>query len=304
MAAAAASTAGRAAGSTASGRGAVHSARRSASARRPGTRTNGAVVMARGAGGAADARGGRRGRPGERGGRMRDCAAVRRCAGTPRDGVGRAIAAIIAPMSPSSGAPDGTPPSAPGTVPAAVPSAESAPACRGRAVPAASRSPPAPPRRAPPAAPLSAHTPMMQQYLRVKAEHPDKLLFYRMGDFYELFYDDAQRAARLLDITLTARGQSAGAPIPMAGVPFHAVEQLSRAADEAGESVVDLRADRRPGDEQGTGRAQGAAHRHAGHGDRRQPARRPARQPARRRRAGPAPHRHRLAQPRVGRSSR
>src|SRR6188474_3322114 len=71
----------------------------------------------------------------------------------------------------------------------------------------------------------AGHTPMMQQYLRAKAEHPDKLLFYRMGDFYELFYDDAQRAARLLDITLTARGQSAGAPIPMAGVPYHAVEQ-------------------------------------------------------------------------------
>src|SRR5215475_9046838 len=67
------------------------------------------------------------------------------------------------------------------------------------------------------------HTPMMQQYFRAKAEHPDKLLFYRMGDFYELFYDDAKRAARLLDITLTARGQSAGAPIPMAGVPHHAV---------------------------------------------------------------------------------
>ena len=67
---------------------------------------------------------------------------------------------------------------------------------------------------------FAQHTPMMQQYLRVKADHPDKLVFYRMGDFYELFYDDAQRASRLLDITLTARGQSAGAPIPMAGVPF------------------------------------------------------------------------------------
>ena len=65
---------------------------------------------------------------------------------------------------------------------------------------------------------------MMQQYLRIKAEHPDILLFYRMGDFYELFYDDARRAAELLNITLTTRGQSAGAPIPMAGVPFHAVE--------------------------------------------------------------------------------
>jgi DNA mismatch repair protein MutS len=68
------------------------------------------------------------------------------------------------------------------------------------------------------------HTPMMQQYLRIKSEYPDILLFYRMGDFYELFYDDAHEAARLLDITLTARGQSAGEPIPMAGVPYHAVD--------------------------------------------------------------------------------
>ena len=68
------------------------------------------------------------------------------------------------------------------------------------------------------------HTPMMQQYLRIKAEYPDILLFYRMGDFYELFYDDAREAAKLLDITLTARGQSAGEPIPMAGVPYHAVD--------------------------------------------------------------------------------
>lgn len=67
-------------------------------------------------------------------------------------------------------------------------------------------------------------TPMMQQYLRIKADYPHTLLFYRMGDFYELFYEDAQKAARLLDITLTARGQSAGKPIPMAGVPFHSAE--------------------------------------------------------------------------------
>jgi DNA mismatch repair protein MutS len=85
---------------------------------------------------------------------------------------------------------------------------------------------------------LAAHTPMMQQYLRVKAEHPDKLVFYRMGDFYELFFDDAERAARLLDITLTARGQSAGASIPMAGVPYHAVEQYLARLMKAGESVV------------------------------------------------------------------
>jgi DNA mismatch repair protein MutS len=81
-------------------------------------------------------------------------------------------------------------------------------------------------------------TPMMQQYLRFKAEHPDRLLFYRMGDFYELFYADAERAARLLDITLTARGQSAGAPIPMAGVPYHALEQHLVRLLGRGESAV------------------------------------------------------------------
>jgi DNA mismatch repair protein MutS len=79
---------------------------------------------------------------------------------------------------------------------------------------------------------------MMQQYLRVKADHPDKLLFYRMGDFYELFYTDAERAAPLLDITLTARGASAGAPIPMAGVPYHAVEQYLGKLIRLGESVA------------------------------------------------------------------
>jgi DNA mismatch repair protein MutS len=63
----------------------------------------------------------------------------------------------------------------------------------------------------------------MQQYLRIKAEHPDTLLMFRMGDFYEVFYDDARRAAKLLDITLTSRGTSAGAPIPMAGIPYHAL---------------------------------------------------------------------------------
>ena len=72
---------------------------------------------------------------------------------------------------------------------------------------------------------LDRHTPMMQQYLHFKDAHPDRLLFYRMGDFYELFYADAERASRLLDITLTARGQSNGAPIPMAGVPHHALAQ-------------------------------------------------------------------------------
>jgi DNA mismatch repair protein MutS len=85
---------------------------------------------------------------------------------------------------------------------------------------------------------FTPHTPMMRQYLGVKAEHPDKLVLYRMGDFYELFYADAERAARLLDITLTARGQSAGAPIPMAGVPFHAVEQYLARLLKLGESAV------------------------------------------------------------------
>ncbi|MFN7753001.1 MAG: DNA mismatch repair protein MutS [Pseudomonadota bacterium] len=79
---------------------------------------------------------------------------------------------------------------------------------------------------------------MMQQYLRIKAEHPQALLFYRMGDFYELFYDDAQRAARLLDITLTRRGASAGAPIPMAGVPHQAVDQYLAKLMKLGESVA------------------------------------------------------------------
>ncbi len=85
---------------------------------------------------------------------------------------------------------------------------------------------------------IAQHTPMMQQYLGLKAQHPDQLLFYRMGDFYELFYDDAVRAARLLDITLTARGASAGAPIPMAGVPYHAVEQYLARLIRQGESVA------------------------------------------------------------------
>ena len=70
----------------------------------------------------------------------------------------------------------------------------------------------------------SQHTPMMQQYLRIKAEHPNDIIFYRMGDFYELFFDDAKQASQLLDITLTARGKASGNPIPMCGVPYHAAE--------------------------------------------------------------------------------
>ena len=82
------------------------------------------------------------------------------------------------------------------------------------------------------------HTPMMRQYLGIKAEHPGRLLFYRMGDFYELFFDDARRAAQLLDITLTQRGKSGGEPIPMAGVPYHAAENYLAKLVKLGESVA------------------------------------------------------------------
>src|SRR5271155_1596086 len=82
------------------------------------------------------------------------------------------------------------------------------------------------------------HTPMMQQYLRIKAQHPDVLLFYRMGDFYEMFYDDARRAAQLLDIALTQRGASAGAPIPMAGVPAVTLDAYLAKLVRKGESVA------------------------------------------------------------------
>ena len=85
---------------------------------------------------------------------------------------------------------------------------------------------------------LSSHTPVMQQYLRTKAQYPDTLLFYRMGDFYELFYEDARRAAALLDITLTTRGQSGGQPIPMAGVPYHAAESYLARLVRKGECVA------------------------------------------------------------------
>ena len=85
---------------------------------------------------------------------------------------------------------------------------------------------------------LSSHTPMMQQYLAIKAEYPSTLVLYRMGDFYELFFDDAEKAARLLDITLTARGNSGGKPIAMAGVPFHAIESYLAKLIKLGESVA------------------------------------------------------------------
>lgn len=84
----------------------------------------------------------------------------------------------------------------------------------------------------------SEHTPVMQQYLRIKADYPDMLLFYRMGDFYELFYEDAKKASLLLDITLTKRGQSAGASIPMAGVPYHAAESYFAKLIRLGECVA------------------------------------------------------------------
>ena len=84
----------------------------------------------------------------------------------------------------------------------------------------------------------SKHTPMMRQYLRIKAEHPDHLLFYRMGDFYELFFEDAEKAAQILNITLTQRGQSDGQPIRMAGVPFHAVDQYLAKLVKLGESIA------------------------------------------------------------------
>jgi DNA mismatch repair protein MutS len=86
--------------------------------------------------------------------------------------------------------------------------------------------------------PTAIHTPMMRQYLGIKAEYPDMLVFYRMGDFYELFYDDARRAAKLLDITLTARGKSGGHPIPMAGIPYHAAEGYLAKLVRKGESVA------------------------------------------------------------------
>src|SRR5210317_1738885 len=97
----------------------------------------------------------------------------------------------------------------------------------------------------------ASHTPMMQQYLRIKADHPDTLLFYRMGDFYELFYDDAKKAAKILDITLTARGQSAGKPIPMAGIPYHAADNYLSRLIKRGESVAICEQTSKPGENKG-----------------------------------------------------
>ena len=86
--------------------------------------------------------------------------------------------------------------------------------------------------------PESNHTPMMQQFLRIKAEHPNDILFYRMGDFYELFFDDAKRASQILDITLTARGKANGNPIPMCGVPYHSAESYLAKLVKQGFSVA------------------------------------------------------------------
>ena len=121
------------------------------------------------------------------------------------------------------------------------------------------------------------------------------LLFYRMGDFYELFFDDAEKAARLLDITLTSRGASAGEPIKMAGVPYHAVEQYLAKLVKLGESVAICEQIGDPATSQRAGRAQGHAHRHARHADRFGAARRQARQPAARAVAEAKSRRHRLA---------
>ncbi len=95
------------------------------------------------------------------------------------------------------------------------------------------------------------HTPMMQQYLGIKANHPNTLLFYRMGDFYELFYDDAKKASKILDITLTARGQSAGNPIPMCGIPYHAADNYLSRLIKRGESVAICEQTSKPGEGKG-----------------------------------------------------
>ncbi len=155
------------------------------------------------------------------------------------------------------------------------------------------------PARAAPAS-VSAHTPMMQQYLKLKAEHPDKLLFYRMGDFYEMFYDDAERGSRLLDITLTARGASAGAPIPMAGVPYHAVEQYLARLMKLGESVAICEQIGDPATSKGPVERKVTRIVTPGHADRRLPARSAARRSARRGESRASSCRRRLAQSRLG----
>ena len=112
------------------------------------------------------------------------------------------------------------------------------PAPAGPLEPTLSQPPPVSESTSSPRASAEQHTPLMRQFFAAKAEHPDVLLFFRMGDFYELFYDDARKAARLLDITLTQRGNSAGQPIPMAGVPAHAYEGYLARLVALGESVA------------------------------------------------------------------
>lgn len=85
---------------------------------------------------------------------------------------------------------------------------------------------------------IQSSTPMMRQYLEIKAQYPNTLVLYRLGDFYELFYDDAKKIAKLLDLTLTRRGTNNGEPIPMAGVPFHAVDNYIARLIKLGESCV------------------------------------------------------------------
>ncbi|MDR6354911.1 DNA mismatch repair ATPase MutS [Pseudomonas psychrotolerans] len=136
---------------------------------------------------------------------------------------------------------------------------------------------------------LSAHTPMMQQYLKIKHQHPEQLLFYRMGDFYELFYDDARRAAKLLDITLTARGASAGKSIPMAGIPFHSAEGYLAKLVKLGESVVICEQIGDPATSKGPVERQVVRIITPRYRQRRSPARRAPRQPADRRTGRRAP---------------
>ena len=120
---------------------------------------------------------------------------------------------------------------------------------------------------------------MMQQYFKLKHQHPDQLMFYRMGDFYELFYEDAKKAAKLLDITLTARSQSGGKAIPMAGIPFHSAEGYLAKLVKLGESVAICEQIGDPATSKGPVGARwcGSSPRH---GERRGAARRTPRQPA------------------------
>ena len=117
-----------------------------------------------------------------------------------------------------------------------------------------------------------ASTPLMRQYNGIKQQVPNALLMFRLGDFYELFFEDAVTAARELEITLTSRNKEKGAAIPMCGVPYHAAEGLHRAADPEGLPGGHLRPDGRPAAGQEAGEARDDAHGDAGHGDGRQPA--------------------------------